>query len=176
MDQVWAGWATRDGARFRRRLMRHQARSQHAAETPAPERHQTPEWLRRSFVLPLTDADPSDVASGGPGDVPRQGVPHHDDDPPLDPPPAPPTARAPFVRPPSDQVDFALVVHRADLCRTAGRLAWAGTGLAGLALIVFLLTSGAVALGATVLLALAALAAFTIRVRITRTPVPRLRR
>ncbi len=56
MDQVSAGKATRDGARTRRRRMREQARSQHAAPSPATDRYQTPEWLDRSFVLPLSSA------------------------------------------------------------------------------------------------------------------------
>ena len=173
--------ATRDGVRNRRKRMREQARSQHPAQPSFSDRYQTPEWLERSFVLPLTKPEASDV--------PSQSVPHHDDDPtrearvtergdtlPVDARPADSPPATAFVRPPSDHVDFALVVRRSDLCRTATRVHWAATGLAGLALVGYLLVVSVVLLDVVVVLALVALAAFVVRLRLSRAPVPRLPR
>ena len=182
MDQVSAGKATRDGARTRRRRMREEARSQHASQSPATDRYQTPAWLERSFVLPLSSPEASDV--------PNQSVPHHDDylrvvdrprmtthletDTRLA--PAPPAPRAQFVRPPSDDIDFAQVIRHSDLSRKAGRLAWATAGITGVSLIAYLLTTSALALGATVVLAMACAASTMWRARLTHGPVPRLQR
>jgi hypothetical protein len=179
MDPVSAGEETRDGARTRRRRMRDRARSQRAVQSPVSDRYQTPEWLERSFVLPLIEPNASDV--------PSQPVPHHDDDPTMarevravpekvagtTTQPAPP---AEFARPPSDEIDFARVVRRSDLCRTAGRLAWTGAGLAGLALIADLLLSSVVVLGLVIAFALASVAALALRIKLTHAPVPRLQR
>jgi hypothetical protein len=161
--------------------MRDEARSQHAVQSPAIDRYQTPAWLERSFVLPLTQPEASDV--------PSQPVPRHDDDPGRIPEPRvierlePDTIGLPmqpapikFVRPPSDDIDFARVVRRADLCLLAGRLSWAATGLAGLALIVFLLLSSVVALALVIAFALASLVAFAVRMRLSRAAIPRLQR
>jgi hypothetical protein len=179
MDPVSAGEETRDGARTRRRRMRDQARSQRAVQSPVSDRYQTPEWLERSFVLPLIEPDASEV--------PSQPVPHHDDDPTMTrvvralPQEAAGTATQPashtqFARPPGDEIDFARVVRRSDLCRTAGRLAWTGAGLAGLALIADLLLSSMVVLGVVVAFALASVAALLLRIKLTHAPVPRLQR
>lgn len=182
MDHVSAGKSTRDGARTRRRRMREQARSQHAAPSPATDRYQTPEWLDRSFVLPLTQPE----ASG----VPSQPVPHHDDvtghtGEPLvidHPEPgtlsvlAPLAPAAPFVRPHSDHIDFARVIRRSDLSRKAARLAWAAAGVGGVALIAYLLSASVVALGATVALALVSATSLAWRAGINHAPVPRVQR
>src|SRR3954447_14312732 len=80
MDHFSARDAMRPGAHSRRWRMRERARSQHAAP-PAPDsaparlpgRYQTPEWLDRSFVLPLTRPEATDG--------PSQPFRRHDDDP-----------------------------------------------------------------------------------------------
>ncbi len=178
MDNVSAGEVTRDGARTRRGRMRDKARQQ-TAQPPVPHRYQTPEWLERSFVLPLQQPEASDV--------PSQTVPHHDDDPEPAPEPhviseetliasteaAPP---AQFLRPQSDDIDFARVVRRADLCRNAERLGWISAGLAGLAMIVYLLMTTMVVLGIVIGFALLALVAVTVQIRLAHAPVPRLSR
>jgi hypothetical protein len=191
MDNVSAGEDMRGGARARRHRMRDAARSH--ASPAAPDHYQTPEWLERSFVLPLTrlEAGPEN----GPGtrteisDLPQQTRPHHDDHHPghhqdvhrepgmidrLLHDDATPPAR-PFVRPPTEQIDFGLVVQRADLARTAARLSRLAVGLAGLCLVAYLLLSSVVLLGVVVVFALAALVALTVHLRLTTAPVPRLR-
>jgi hypothetical protein len=180
MDHVSARDARRQSAHSRRWRMREQARSQHAAvPAPASDRYQTPEWLDRSFVLPLTEPAASDV--------PSQPVRRHDDDPdrasearvipgahaqrqPSG------AARAGFVRPPTEHVDFARVIRRSDLTRTVTRVHWIATGLAGLALVAYLLSSSTAALGAVVALATVAVAAFGVRVALHRAPVPTVQR
>ena len=181
MDHVSAGEATRQGARNRRRRMREQARSQHTVQPAVPDRYQTPEWLERSFVLPLTEPEASDV--------PSQSVPRHDDDPhPLPEPrmsdhleavapaPATPHPSSGFVRPPSADIDFARVIRRSDLCRTMTRLHWAATGLACVALVLYLLAGSTLVLDAVIVLAVVAVSAFVVRLRLTKAPVPRLQR
>jgi hypothetical protein len=177
MDQVSAGEATHDVARNRRRRMRDRARSQqHPVHAPVPDRYQTPEWLERSFVLPLTQPEASDV--------PSQSVPHHDDDPLSF---VEPSAiredvstdhlsPGSFVRPPSDDIDFARVVRRSDLCRTAERVAWATAGMAGLTLIAYLLTGSVVVLALDIVFALACITALAARTRLAHAPIPRLQR
>ena len=124
--------------------------------------------------------------------MPSQPVPHHDDDVPrpneprvIHHPLAAPTTPAgssepvqppDFVRPPSEDIDFATAVRRADLCRTAGRLSWATVGLAGLLLIAYLLVSSTVVLGVVIALVAVSLVALAMRVRLSRAPIPRLRR
>jgi hypothetical protein len=110
--------------------------------------------------------------------VPHQPTPDHDDVPEIvvdvtagsegaDTP-------APFERPPSREIDFARVVRRADLCRTATRTAQVSTGATGLLLIVFLLTSSRVLL-ALALLAVAALStSVAVRLRLAAAPIPYL--
>lgn len=180
MDHVSARDARRQGAHSRRWRMREQARSQHSpVPAPASDRYQTPEWLERSFVLPLTQPEASDV--------PSQPVRRHDDDPVPEPqarvipnPDAgtqpPSTPRMDFVRPPVEHIDFARVIRRSDLCRKVTRVHWVATGLAGLALLAFLLTSSAVALGVVVAFAAVAVVAFGVRIQLNRAPVPRVQR
>ncbi|MET0838270.1 MAG: hypothetical protein ABWY19_05770 [Marmoricola sp.] len=187
MDQVSAGDTTHQGARTRRRRMREQARSQHAFQTPVSDRYQTPEWLERSFVLPLTQPEATDVPSDVPGELPSQSVPHHDDDPAVEPdavaieqsdaeaPTAPPASPA-YVRPPSADIDFGKVVRRSDLTRKVTWLHWIATGLAGLALVAYLLVSSTVLLDVVIVLAVVALVSFAVRVWLNHAPVPRLQR
>ena len=177
MDQVSAGEAKRDGARARRRHMRDKARSEHGG--PSSDRYQTPEWLERSFVLPLTRPEASDV--------PNQSVGHHDDAAYLTPGPRvmqrdalTPRHRADhgphFVRPPSDDVDFSRMIRRADLCRKAGRLSWASANLAGAALIVFLLLTSSVVLAVVIVCAVASLVSLVALFGLSRAPIARLPR
>jgi hypothetical protein len=180
MEHVSARDARRQGAHSRRWRMREQARSQHSAlPAPASERYQTPQWLERSFVLPLTEPEANDV--------PSQPVRRHDDDPDREPrarelpdldagthPRSNP--RMSFVRPPVEHIDFARVIRRSDLCRRVTRVHWIATGLAGLALLAFLLTSSSVALGVVVAFAAIAVVAFGVRLVLNRTPVPRVQR
>ena len=184
MDHVSARDARRQGAHSRRWRMREQARSQHTAlapgQAPVSDRYQTPEWLDRSFVLPLTQPQASDV--------PSQAVRRHDDDPEPTPEAAmtsgldaavPEQASgpaAPFVRPPSEDIDFARVIRRSDLTRTVTRLHWVATGLACLALVVYLLTGSTAMLGVVALFALGAVAAFGVRIWLNRAPVPHVQR
>src|SRR4051794_40586442 len=182
MKHVSAGEATLNGVRSRRRRMRDQARSRHAGPATGSDHYQTPEWLERSFVLPLTQPEASEV--------PSQPVRRHDDDPDHSP-EAGVTAREAlpaatfgpalvpgpsFVRPPSEDIDFARVVRRADLCRQVTRLHWIATGLAGLALVIYLLVSSAWVLDLVVVCAVVAVVAFAVRLRLSRAPVPRLQR
>jgi hypothetical protein len=176
MDDVSAGEATRQGANNRRRRMRADARSLHAVQAPVSDRYQTPEWLERTFVLPLTEPEASDV--------PSQSVPHHDDDPePTEESRVIPhiesegvAAPGSFVRPASEDIDFARVVRRSDLCRAVTRLHWAATGLACAALVFYLLAGSMLVLDAVVAFALVAVVAFAVRIRLSHAPVPRLQR
>lgn len=180
MDHVSAGESTLNGVRSRRWRMRDQARSRRAGQAPGSDRYQTPEWLERSFVLPLTQPEAADV--------PSQPVRRHDDDPqrapeaqvtPFEAVPGDtlgPTLGASFVRPPSEEIDFARVIRRSDLCRKVTRLHWIATGLAGLALVLYLLLSATWVLGLVVVFAVVAVVAFGVRFRLNRAPVPHLQR
>jgi hypothetical protein len=178
MDQVSAGDTASDAVRARRRRMRAEARG--LRFVPESEEFQTPQWLDRSFVLPLTVPEASDV--------PSQSVPHHDDF--AEQPsgaPAPETVGepvaapaagpgTPFVRPPTREIDFARVIRRADQRRTASRTAMAATAVAGLLLIAYLLSSAAVVLGMAISFALVAVVAVVVRVRLAAVPIPHLDR
>jgi hypothetical protein len=95
---------------------------------------------------------------------------------PLEAVPEQPVAADPFVRPPSHEIDFARVIRRSDLTRRVTRLHWVTTGLAGLALVAFLLFSATWVLALVVVFVVVAVAAFAVRFRLDRAPVPRLRR
>jgi hypothetical protein len=173
MDQPSAGETTSDSVRTRRGRMRTQARALRPVASPEPDGFATPEWLERSFVLPLSRPAVTDV--------PSQSVPDHDKlfEAHLVGSPAPEAAAEPapaFVRPPSREIDFARVIRRADLSRTATRAAMASTGIAGLALIAYLLTTSAVVLGMAIALAGVALVAVGVRVRLATAPIPHLER
>ena len=127
---------------------------------------ETPQWLDHSFVLPLTQ--PEVMA------VPSQSVPHHDDyEAELvelrrsEPAPV-------FVRPPTPEIDFARVIRRADLSRTATRAALGSTGVTGLLLIVYLLTFSSVVLGMMIAFASVVVVALGIRVRMATVSIPHL--
>jgi hypothetical protein len=81
-----------------------------------------------------------------------------------------------FTRPPSEDIDFARMIRRADLCRSVGRVSSACAGLAGLALIVFLLFTSVAALAALIVCTVACLASMVTLVGLTRAPVARLQR
>jgi len=168
-----ADGTARDGARAHRRQGLAQARAQRR-EGDVPDHFETPEWLERSFVLPLADRGVS---------VPSQSQPHHDDFPEVSVAGRPAYAAEPrsaatpsFVRPPSPEIDFARMVKRSDHCRRASRTAVASAGLAGLAIIVFLLTMDPLPLEVAIACALLAALAFGVRVRLGTAPVPHVDR
>ncbi len=168
MDQVSAGDISSQTVRARRERTRSQAR----ALSPVPSRSahfQTPRWLDHSIMLPVTE--PEAVT------VPAQSVPHHDDDAELAETAAPahrlevPSA---YVRPPTRAVDYARVMKRSDLGRASSRALVASGGMAGLVLILYLLTSWPVVLGMAIAFGLTALAAAVVRVRLAAAPLPYL--
>jgi hypothetical protein len=169
MDHAPTGETSDDSARARRRRMRADARALHPGASRGSDGFQTPEWLDRSFVLPLTrpDATPSVLSRS----VPKQSSPHHDDYESA----KPGEQRGqtvPFVRPTTPEVDFARVMRRSDLGRTAARAAVASSGLAGLTLIVHLLTSWTLVLGMTIAFGVIALVTVAVRVHLVTAPLP----
>lgn len=192
MDRVSAGDTTSAEAQARRDRLREQARERRHRAPPdlgrgapaetrhrASERFRTPEWLDRSFVLPL--ARPEVTV------LPSQPTPHHDRAAYLSPherlrrvaaPSAGPAAVAApvFVRPPTREIDFARVVRRADVRRAATRTALTTAGLAAVLLMAYLLTAGTGALAASILFGVAALVALGVRVRVGTAPIPHLER
>ncbi len=170
MEQMPAGDISTETLRARRLRMSAQARGLRPAY-PRPAQFQTPLWLDQSFVLPATAR--VDV------DVPSQSVPHHDDKAePVEIPVSEQSAEAPpgYLRPPTSEVDFARLVRRSDLSRFSARTVIASGGMAGLALIAFLLISWPVALGMAIAFGLVALAASGARVRLAMAPIPYLDR
>jgi hypothetical protein len=168
MDRVSAGDTARDNVRTRRKRMRESARGLHPGGARKADSFQTPEWLDRSFVLPLREPEVTDV--------PSQPVPHHDDyeeKVATSPEPEPTSV---FVRPPTQEIDFARVIRRADLGRTATRAAMTTTGVAGLVLIVFLLTGSPVVLGMAIAFAIVAVVALGVRIRVATARIPYLQR
>lgn len=166
MDQVSAGDTTNDVVRSRRKRMRAEARGRRPA--PKSDGFQTPQWLDHSFVLPLTVPEATEV--------PSQSAPHHDD---VEGQRAtsslPDSAAGPaFVRPPTTHIDFARVIRRSDLSRTATRAALASISVAGLLLVAYLLSTSAVVLGMAISFGLVALVAIGVRVRLASAPIPHL--
>ena len=175
MDQVPAGETSSDissdTVRARRGRMRAQARGRRPA-SPESDVFQTPQWLERSFVLPLTEPEVTDV--------PSQPVPHHDDFEHDATPDAVPEAKAEpepaFVRPATPEIDFARVIKRSDVSRTASRAAVSATAAAGLVLILYLLVHSPVVLGMALSFALIALVAVAVRIRMATAPLPHRQR
>ena len=156
----------RSNARARRGRLRAQSLARRAL-APQPGRFETPEWLERSFVLPLTE--PEAVAPVAPTrPLPAQSRPRHDD--------LAMTAPAAFLRPATPRIDFALVVRRADLTRSYSRVARTSAGLSGLSLVGFLLVSSPWLLACSAVLMIAAVAAVVAQVRLARLPLPHLDR
>jgi hypothetical protein len=171
--ELSADGTARDGVRARRKQRLAHVHAQRRAGA-VPDQFQTPEWLERSFVLPLADRGVS---------VPSQSQPHHDDfhETPLSGRPAYAgnTKRAgnpTFVRPPSPEIDFARMVKRSDHCRRASRAAVASIGLAGLAIIIFLLTRDPVPLELAIACTVVAVLAVGVRARLGTAPVPHVER
>jgi len=171
MDQVSQSDTSTEDVRARRKRMRATARGQRVA-SPKADEYQTPEWLDRSFVLPLTVPEVNEL--------PSQSVPHHDDYEAAlaETPAAEPAveAAAVFVRPTTPEIDFARVIRRADLSRSATRTAMAATAITGLVLIGYLLTSSPVVLGMAISFTLVALVAVAVRVRLATAGIPHLDR
>lgn len=190
-------------AQARRHRMRDQSRAQVLARSLVrrprpvePDRYETPEWLDRSFVLPLTrpedaevppePSDPVEPAPRAPRGLPSQGSPRHDDladaaEPQLEAGrPAQQPAERPepgsFVRPETPEIDFVRVVRRSDLSRTAARVSWLTLLLSGVALVTLLVTGSGIALGALTVLVLASIGAGVTRAHLDRAPVPLVRR
>jgi hypothetical protein len=171
--ELSADGTARDGVRARRKQRLAQARAQRRGGA-VPDQFQTPEWLERSFVLPLADRGVT---------VPSQSQPHHDDfaGAPVTGRPAYAAAtnrsvNPTFVRPPSPEIDFARMVKRSDWCRKASRAAAASMGLAGLAIIIFLLTKDPLPLEAAIACSVIAVVALGVRVRLGTAPVPHVER
>jgi len=168
MDQRSVDGTALEGVRAQRRQVRDVARARRRADV---DRFQTPEWLERSFVLPLTDR--------GVTVVPSQPHPDHDDfnETPHSARPArhaevDPAAAATFVRPPSQEIDFARMIKRSDHCRTATRAASASIGFAGLGLVAFLLTMDPLGVMVAIVCAMLAVIAVGVRIRLATAPVP----
>lgn len=168
---------TDDRSRSSERARRGRARAQSLARramAPQAGRFETPEWLERSFVLPLTE--PETVAtSSTTRPLPTQVRPRHDD---LDAtvrPAARPELSA-FLRPATPQIDFALVVRRADLARAHSRVARTSASLCGLSLVGFLLVAAPWLLAVSAVLLIAAGAALVAQVRLASLPLPHLDR
>jgi hypothetical protein len=172
MDQVSTGGTSRDTVRARRKRMRMRTEARSLRRAAAPNGFETPEWLDHSFVLPLTEPEVSDV--------PSQSVPHHDDfrapHPAEVSTPETGTAARAFVRPPTPEIDFARVIRRSDLSRTASRAILGATGLAGLSLIAFLLTSSQILLGMAIAFIVVTLVAAGVRLRLATASIPHLDR
>ena len=190
----------RTEAQARRHRMRDQSRAQVLARSLVrrprpvePDRYETPEWLDRSFVLPLTrpegaevPPEPSDPAPRAPRGLPSQGSPRHDDladaaetQPAAERPahrPAGQPAPGSFVRPETPEIDFVRVVRRSDLSRTAARVSWLALLLSGVALVALLVTGSGIALGALTVLVVASIGAGLTRAHLDRAPVPLVRR
>lgn len=160
MDQV-SNDRTRAGA-DRRQRMRDEARAQGAV------RYQTPQWLERSFVLPVSG--PSATP-----EVPAQGLPEHDDlAAPTDLPLMPPETKVPRLQ--AAEIDFARVIQRRDLSRRASHIAWATAGLTGVALILCLVMPTAALIAVVVGFAALCLVALTASLQLSHAPVPRVDR
>jgi len=173
MDKLSADGTARKSVLARRRQLRAHARDRRNATGADADGFQTPEWLERSFVLPHSDR--------GATVVPSQSHPHHDDVATLAERPAPsaevvPAAAPAFVRPPSQEIDFPRMIRRSDHCRMASRATIASIGFAGLGLIVFLLAREPMALVVAICLAVLAVIAAGVRVRLVTAPVPVLER
>jgi hypothetical protein len=171
MEQLWADGTSRDGVRARRSQLRAHARAQRHTAGDVPDRFQTPQWLERSFVLPLTDGEVTVV--------PSQSQPHHDDfpEPPAGkrrgvPAEVEPATAPSFVRPPSQEIDFVRMIKRSDHCRTAIRAAIAAIGFAGVGLVFFLVTMAPLALEMAIACAVLAVFAVGVRIRLATAPVP----
>ena len=171
MDQRSVDGTAPGGVRAQRRQMRDVARARRRADA---DRFQTPQWLERSFVLPLTDREVTAV--------PSQPQPDHDDF--TETPRSAHTARparhaevdpasaATFVRPPSQEIDFARMIKRSDHCRMATRAAIASIGFAGMGLLAFLLTMDPRGVLVAIVCAVLAVIAVGVRIRLAAAPVP----
>ncbi len=168
MDQRSVDGAAPEGVRAQRRQMRDVARARRRADA---DRFQTPDWLERSFVLPLTDREVTAV--------PSQPHPDHDDF--TQTPRSTPRARhaevdpagaAAFVRPPSQEIDFARMIKRSDQCRMATRAAIASIGFAGVGLVAFLVTMDPLGVLVAIVCVVLAVVAVGVRIRLATAPVP----
>ncbi len=137
MNQI-SRHVTQGGPRARRTQARSQAFARRGTVATPGERFQTPAWLDHSFVLPVQESAPEhetwpppddDSAGryGSMGFVPAREWPE-------------------FVRPPTDEIDFAQLVKRADIARVARRTTTLASACCLVALTAFLLTGSPAAL------------------------------
>ena len=120
MDQLSTDDARHDNVSSRRSSMRSAARSRRRTIPTVPDHFKTPAWLERSFVLPLTKPEQTDVPEPRPhrDPIPQQASARRMSA--QSSPAGNPGSPAPaFVRPPSDEIDFGTVIRRADLSRSA---------------------------------------------------------
>jgi len=113
--------------------------------------------IDQSFVPPLNAPDATDVPDQRAAAVTGSGDPG-------------------FVRPPSDDIDFAAVIRRSDLSRASLRAAWSAIAVGALAVIAFLLTQVLPIAVLAVVCGVVAIGAALLRLRLLRAPVPRLNR
>lgn len=167
MDHATPGETTSDTASdttsARRRRMRAHARGLHPGSSPEAEGYLTPQWLDRSFVLPLTRPETTDV--------PSQPTPHHDDFDSFPEEPLATSTGSSFVRPPTADIDFSRVIRRSDLSRTASRTTIAASGIAGLTLVLYLLTMSMLVLVLAIVFGVVALLALLVRIRLAAMPI-----
>lgn len=145
---------TRTGVRARREAVREETFARRRAR---PQRYATPAWLDRSFVLPVqpTDAAADETTAETPRHVPAREWPE-------------------FVRPPSEEVDFATVVRRADALRLARRTALFALALTTLVLGIIVLTGSTAVLPLVVVSAAGVLVSGTVLVVLSHAPIPHL--
>ena len=153
------------GLRTRRRQVRADSFGRRSAGAAARERYETPAWLERSFVLPVQHPDALDP-------MPQQVRPHHDTLV-MASIPAPDTSG--FVRPPSEEIDFARVVRLADATRLARRAATIAVALTLLALAIFLVTQSAAVLLVLAVAGAGGLAAGVALMGLRKAPIPLVR-
>ena len=166
MDIPSTGRTRSETSRARRERMRAEARDEARDEARARRHHgfETPEWLDRSFVLPLTRPEVTTM--------PAQPVPHHDDMGDLG--SAEADSSSCFVRPPSKEIDFARVIKRAEGERLAGRAAAVSTGVTGLAVIGYLITGATLVLVVMLVAGLVTVGALGLGRMLGAAPIPHL--
>ncbi len=170
MDQAPVSGTIHEGTRVRRGRMRADARASRRGTQTGTDYFETPAWLERSFVLPVSDSEVTDV--------PGQSVPHHDD---FHQARAQAAAEseaemsaAGFVRPPSPHIDFARVIRRSDLCRRATRSAMLASGSTGVALTAYLLTAATPLMIIAIVCGFLTMIAIGVRARLNTASIPHL--
>jgi len=149
---------TRSGVRARRETVRDETFARRRAR---PQHYETPAWLERSFVLPV---QPTPESAAPESAAPDNPAPRH----------VPAREWPEFVRPPSEEIDFAAVVRRADAYRLARRTALFALALTTLILGVIVLTGSTAVLPLVVVSAAGVLVSGTVLVVLSHAPLPHL--